>query len=1621
MIYYFKNYPQLKRGIAFFLLFNFLQFILLPNSTYALTSGPSQPEIQSFQAIGTSDMVDLFSGDFSYNIPLFELPGPNGGYPFNLSYSGGNSVDQEASWVGLGWSLSPGAITRQVRGIPDDFKGDAVIKQVSMKPDQTIGLGVTGSLEFAGVNLPKSVALSGTVGLFYNNYRGPGLDISAGVNFKTGSLGMGLNLGVGSQDGVSISPSIGLNYKKNDSEYSLNGGFTYNSLRGATGLQLTTDVTKYSTVHRTVKSKTGHKMSELGETSYSVGASTPISFAHSGFMPSIGIPQKGLGFTFKAKTGVSLFTIFGNATVQGNYNRIEYGDGENLVPSYGAYYHHESTNAGEVLVDFNREKDGILKNGMTNLAMPHFTSDIYNVTGQGNGGMFRAKLDYIPFLGDPELKSETIYGTLGIDLGAFKFGANGTLLYGDKVARRWSEKVNEIQDTNKVGKSNFKMFGEETTIDQLSSDYDNVVDINSKSKFRTQSNLLSSSQAPSNLPVIAIPNSFLKHDNSSRDYNVTLIEENSNETDFVRGGEDHHIGAFQTTNQNGVRYIYALPAYNHESENYTFNVNEQSLGNMTGTVDISSMSMSGEDLNIKDLPGDRFFEKTITPSHTYAHLLTAILGNDYVDVDNNGPSENDLGYWVKFSYTKHASNYKWRSPYDATTANYSPGSISNKKDDKGIVVYGEKEIYYLSKVETATHIAKFILSPRLDGREAAGRFLKSLPNNQTLGDQLKLDRIDLYTRQDQKTPVKSVHFNYKKNNSANDAYDLCYGTPNSSASTKGKLSLHSLHFTYGNTHKSFLNPYIFEYNTDTEWVYNQESQDRWGTFRKLSNDLASLFFPYTEQTADKEKLDDFAGAWSLSKITLPSGAKMYINYEIDDYAYVQDLPAMEMVNIHSTSSNNDLDDYTKIVVDLPNVKSQEDALLLLDFDEKGEAQVAFTAMMDIGVGGGRWKDIHGYAKISKDKCKYNTDSKKVELELQTIDGYHPFSMAAWQYVQKSEPNLLGTSSMFDDTDPSQQAILSGAFGIVGLLEQIVRAIQGFYNYCKTRKIGTYIMPKYSFVRLNSLKEMDGKLTLKKYGGGHRVSQIALHDDWDEWNGSSDPLYYGQIYQYKTYNVDTEKWESSGVASYEPQMGGEEIPQRKGLVNKDLIPLRNNEYSTFELPINENYHPGPMVGYSRVDVIDLASAKAYEGAGNENLLQMVKGRTIDGTEKKPFDAVSVPFKRSKVGKQVHEFYTAKDYPVITNQTPIRVNDSGREFVTAVLYYQESRTLDASQGYSIELNNMHGKQKKVSFYPQYEDGTFYSSPISWTEYIYQDDFKNGKRLPLSEVECLTLSGKDNTIASNVEKRTKGVEVDMFIDSRFYESETYTTGVDFNVDVLQLLFAPIPVISVLPDISRDYEKTTSLITNKIIHRSGILEKVKSYSEGALSEVHHKYYDSKTGEVLVKMNTTQFWDQKSEPSAEKKLYSLSVPGYYKYPTMGQGEIASSAIYTGGLKKLETSTLSGEVNPNPNYYELEIDQNIELIKGDEFIMKPAEASAVSVMKFIYVGETKIGLPVVEVMNPVLEESYSGSFQHVRSGNRNILSATASSYISRDPSMSIDKADKTFSNLNENYLTPQID
>ena len=168
---------------------------VLPLSLDALTSGPAQPEYSGFTSVTQKDMVDMKSGDFAYSIPLVEVIGPSLSYPLTLGYHSGITLDEEATWVGLGWDLNPGAIQRSLNRYPDDYSQGR--SQSHISGSKTVNAREVG-YSYMGINASvrwsDNEGVTGSIGygefnFEYNNRDGFGLN-TEGV--AMGIVGLGL-------------------------------------------------------------------------------------------------------------------------------------------------------------------------------------------------------------------------------------------------------------------------------------------------------------------------------------------------------------------------------------------------------------------------------------------------------------------------------------------------------------------------------------------------------------------------------------------------------------------------------------------------------------------------------------------------------------------------------------------------------------------------------------------------------------------------------------------------------------------------------------------------------------------------------------------------------------------------------------------------------------------------------------------------------------------------------------------------------------------------------------------------------------------------------------------------------------------------------------------------------------------------------------------------------------------------------------------------------------------------------------------------------------------------------------------------------------------------------------
>lgn len=112
-----KRNPSLVPGIFFLV----MSTIALAQPDKIIPPSPTAASLVKYADIP----VGLYTGTGSVNIPLYDLKGPNLSLPLSLSYhAGGVRVDENSSWVGLGWALNAGGtITRTAKGMRDEEHG----------------------------------------------------------------------------------------------------------------------------------------------------------------------------------------------------------------------------------------------------------------------------------------------------------------------------------------------------------------------------------------------------------------------------------------------------------------------------------------------------------------------------------------------------------------------------------------------------------------------------------------------------------------------------------------------------------------------------------------------------------------------------------------------------------------------------------------------------------------------------------------------------------------------------------------------------------------------------------------------------------------------------------------------------------------------------------------------------------------------------------------------------------------------------------------------------------------------------------------------------------------------------------------------------------------------------------------------------------------------------------------------------------------------------------------------------------------------------------------------------------------------------------------------------------
>lgn len=1193
----------LRKSTSLMMAFVFLFQITYPTQAWALTGGPSQPEVQSFEPIGTSDMVDLFTGDFNYNIPLMDVDG----YPINIAYHSTIGMDQEASWTGLGWNINPGVINRNMRGLPDDFNGELVSKELNIKPNKTWGVAVELQLELYGYEgsdgASGSINLGYSFGFNYNNYTGP--SISQGLNLSLsagsssgGALNAGLGLNSSSDDGLSIQPSVGFSASISTSENTttsigVNIGTSFNSRGGLK--QLSINVSASTSYHTSggkgVKNDDGsYKKDSNGEyeieggTSQggsasmgSVGVGGTFDFGTPSYTPSISNSMKTYGLSGKFTLGGELWGIHGKIGVSGFFTTQKLASAITANPAYGYLYSENGQLNDAALMDFNREKDGAFSEGMACLPVANYTFDTYSVSGQGIGGSYRPFRSDIGYVFDPAAYTTNDDASLTVEIGFGGYVHVGTNLSVTDVSGnsgKWKNGNNALNKLrfSKKGKGNdfenvyFKEANEKTVESDsafyASVDYDNPVSpsVDFSDKYEPVCNGFG-------------PAKRKKRDKRTQNmYFLTkseyadLAEKPVTNSYSAMSAPGHHIAEVTTLGTDGSRYVYGIAAYNTTQQEVSFAVGSADPANISTNVSTNPMRLAKEGLvdysstdnsSGNSLGIDNFFSKTTTPGYAHSYLMTAVLSPDYIDADaQRGPSDGDYGNYTRFAYKK-IDNYQWRTPFNDAT--YTEGLKSESQDDKANYIYGVKELWYLDSVITKNYVAVFHTSDRIDGvgvQGPDGGYVSGVSKKMK-----QLDSISMYSKADIRmngtnaVPLKRVHFVYDNS--------LCKGIPNvsSGVGTTGKLTLKEIFFTYQNSNKARMSPYKFSYDGDNP-DYNIKAYDRWGNFKPnnattigvagdadvnsfiTTPDLAPSDYPYVEQ--DQTTADQYSSAWSLTSIQLPSGGKITMDYESDDYAYVQNKQAMEMFKIVNPS--NPTDNNTLSLGNVGGSINNDTFYFKLQKDKNGNyigdknkyfagiEKLYFRFLVKIRDVTGLWKHLEyvsGYGNINYALSGTDTTTglghvvfQAVEMEKSASSMTNPIIRTAVQFARLYMPKKAYTNNYAASAADAAGIEGGGGLGLSILnalinssfIKNIKDAIAGpndalYFNYDVAHEFVT----NKSWVRL-----MDPKK--QKLGGGSRVSKIRMVDEWDAMTNVGAAADYGQEYDY-TLDDGT----SSGVA------------------------------------------------------------------------------------------------------------------------------------------------------------------------------------------------------------------------------------------------------------------------------------------------------------------------------------------------------------------------------------------------------------------------------------------------------------------------------------------------------------
>lgn len=895
-----------------------------------------------------SPSVDPFTGTFRCTIPVITVPGPHGGgYTVTLNYSSDIQTEEEASWVGYGWSLEPPRITRATVGTPDDVAGGKIT--------QTLRSRICS----------QAATLQGNMELLSSEKLGAGLSLTAGCNTATGFDAM-----------VSGGPNISFSVVNVGAAIDTKGRFGV-----GIGFSLVLETHQVS-----IDVPEGHHgPPELRTEAYSGGGASTALFTYD--PASRNNPTVGLMPPFRGETHVY------NTTFRlGNPGGWETGatvaaTTMETVPrnlTVNGYLHSNAIGldaskddiSQDYLVDGERQlSSGDPTDAQIPLPLPAF--DKFYVSGTGSDGAFRAHLP-LPLRLRPagQVSTMSLYSLsakvaapLGGGIGAsLPIPADYTLSVSDHHRDRDEATMDILRiDHETYGKAMrpFFRFNDDPADEVRYARSDGAISVSMDGPPKGTYYPVNRGRYPNmnrNVEWLTFADLRQLH---SKNINIKRYfgfeGKNMKKANWFDAWDteaevdDALIGFFRVTSESGVVYEFGAPVRRGNEVTRTYTVPAHQVQRPAQRVHY----MNDDEIKGKVLQASE--ERGFT--YVSEWNATAILGQNYQDVNDNGPDQDDAGAWTKFSYWE-PTKQNWRVPYNGYLLDR--GDVDDLGDDKFTCLEGTAESTYLKMIETATHVAFFYSStdpsqapsgeswtdyPRRDAHvpsKAADAEKAPSPRDPASLGRPYLTRIELWSKGSNGSIqggslLKVVHFVYD--------YSLQPGNPSSEgpvgvpqAIAYGKLTLRRIWVDDRRVREQTIEPLDFFYQYPTVGTgtptterdnvkdiapsllssrygneliptvseenpaYNANVVDAWGQPTGAQPSTSAVPDAELLRLTPKQKWQETltnkdAAPWRLKTIRLSSGARIVPVYEHRTYSWVQDKEAMLLAPLRKESGD----------------------------------------------------------------------------------------------------------------------------------------------------------------------------------------------------------------------------------------------------------------------------------------------------------------------------------------------------------------------------------------------------------------------------------------------------------------------------------------------------------------------------------------------------------------------------------------------------------------------------------------------------------------------------------------------------------------------------------------------